>query len=238
VQQEKRSILIVDTSASSVFCTAALLRKLDYRVRTASSAEEALSSIAGAAPVLVIADAVLPKMSGSALVARIKQSPALRFIPVIIQTASPDPALREACTAAGCACYFMKPAEPDALYGAIQAATEATPRKHIRIPVALKARLGDVSGPGGAVRTEDVTSLSVGGLFVRTAKPEAVASVVPLVLLAGGREIRTKARVLYSSMDASQPDTMPGMGMLFEAIGPEDREFIALLIKKQVMQDL
>ena len=133
MEQNKRTILIVDSSASSIFYMASLLRKLRYDIKSVSSGEEALDTIARSAPTVVITDIGLPKMSGLNLLEQIKSNASLRFIPVMINTHETSTAIREACKQAGCAGYFTKPADPDELYRAIQSASEATPRKHIRI---------------------------------------------------------------------------------------------------------
>jgi CheY-like chemotaxis protein len=234
MQREKRTILVVDSSASFIFYVAMMLRKLQYVVQTASTAEDALKMIAGTAPAVIIVDTVLPKTSGVDLLKQIKQNSSLSFIPVMIHTADRDPAVKDACARAGCACYFLKPVEPDALYRAIQAATEATPRKNIRISVALKARVVSKAGD----RMEEVTSLSEGGLYVKTSAPEPVQAVVSLKLLIRTREIKVTARVLYSSAKAGGPHAVPGMGVSFETIDPEDRTFIREFIREQVTNAL
>ena len=196
---EQRTFLIVDSKATSIFYTASLLRKLRYIVRTAPSGEEALELIARSAPTCVITETALPKMSGLDLLERIKGNAGLRFIPVIVSTSDASETLRDACMKAGCAVYFVKPLEPEALYQAIQAASEATPRKNIRIIASLKCRVG--------ARTEDVTSISVGGLYIRCVSPEPVHAPLAVTLLLGNREIAAKAMV--STVPTSREGSTP-----------------------------
>ena len=238
MEQERRTALIVDSSASSIFYTASLLRTLRYVVKSAPSGEEALEAIAHAAPTVVITDAVLPRMSGLDLLKQIKNNTSLRFIPIMINTADVNAANREACTQAGCAGYFTKPVDPEALYRAIQAATEATPRKNIRIAASLKARIGEESAAGGKIRTEEVTSLSIGGLYVKTAAPALVKTAIPLTLILGDREIKSTAIVMYSSEKAGGQHPVPGMGMKFSDIKDADVNAIREFIRASVMRDL
>ncbi len=156
---------------------------------------------------------------------------------MIIHTAQRDPAVKAECTTAGCAAFFFKPAEPEALYRAIQAATESTPRQNIRIDVALTARVGDPA-EGRKVRTEAVTTLSEGGLYIGSPAPESVDDVLPVTLLLGSREIRTRSLVLYSSTKVEGPHRVPGMGMRFVTITPEDRAFIRDYIREQVLKEI
>ena len=233
---EQRTFLIVDSKATSVFYTASLLRKLRYIVRSVGSGEDALEMVAQSAPTCVITDTVLPRMSGLDLLKRMKGNAGLRFIPVIVSSADDSAAMRDACREAGCAGYFVKPIVPEALYQAIQAASEATPRKNIRITTALKARIA--TGPAGRTRTEDVTSLSVGGLYVRTTSPEPVKASVSITLLLGNSEIAATAVVLYSSEKEGGMHAFPGMGMKFTDIGASDVQCIREFIRSELMKDL
>ncbi len=237
MELEKRSIMVVDGSASSIFYVSMLLRQLRYAVRSVPTGENALSEIAGSVPAVVVTDTVLPKMSGVDLLKQLKNNVSLRFIPVIIHTADANPAIREACEQAGCAAYLMKPVKPEALYRAIQSATEATPRKNIRINTALKARIGPgVAGEKAGI--EDVTSLSEGGLYVSTSAPAPINTLVPLTLLLRGHEIEATAVVLYGSAKAGGPHPVPGMGMKFTKISAKDLDLIREFIRAEVMKGL
>ncbi len=214
-----------------------LLRELRYAVRSAPTGEEALSAIASSAPAAVITDTVLPRMSGVELLKQIKNNVSLRFIPVIILTADANSSNKETCTQAGCTAYIMKPVEPEALYRAIQSATEATPRRYIRINTALKVRIG-AGVAGGKAGTEDVTSLSEGGCYVSMSAPAPVNALVPLTLLLRNHEIEATAVVLYSSAQAGGLHADPGMGMKFTKINVEDLNLIRDFIRTEVMRDL
>ena len=237
MEQKKRTILIVDRSPSSIFYIASLLRELRYTVEAVSSGEDALEKIARSAPTVVITDAILPEMSGLDLLKQIKKSASLRFIPVIINTADESTAVKEACTEAGCAAYFIKPVDLEALYRAIQFASEATPRQNIRINTSLKARIGAGPAEGSQVRIEEVTSLSEGGLYVRTDSPEPANALVPLVLILGDREIEATAVVLFSSKKAGL-HAFPGMGMKFTTVSEADLTSIREFIRASVMREL
>jgi CheY-like chemotaxis protein len=238
MEEKKRTILLVDSSPSSIFYIASLLMELRYGVEAASSAEDALEKIARSAPTVVITDAVLPKMSGLDLLKQIKNSASLRFIPVIINTADEGTAIKEACTQAGCAGYFTKPVDLEALYRTIQFASEATPRQNIRINTTLKARIGAGPVAGGQTRIEEVTSLSEGGLYVSSFAPAPVNAVVPLTLILGDRDIKATAVVLFSSEKAAGPHSVPGMGMKFTKISEADLTLIREFIRASVMKEL
>jgi len=238
MDSEQRQVLVVDGSASHLFYMAMVLKKLGYRVRTATTAENALQLIADSAPSLVITDTALAPMTGLSLLKTMKLSASLKPIPVFMHTDQADSAVREACTRAGCAGYFVKPVAPDFLYRAMQAATEAAPRKTIRIETLLKAQVSGGLGTDGGMRTEEVTSLSEGGLYITSTLPEPVKNVISLTLFIGNKEIRARAVVLYSSAKAGGPHKTPGMGVRFEAISAEDKAVIARFIKEHVTKEL
>ncbi len=237
MEREMRLLLLVDSSASFVFATAMLLMNLQYKVKTATSAESALQLMTEFSPALVIMDTVLPGMSGVDLLKMMKQSPLLKAIPVIMLTSQADPGIRDTCTLAGCAGYLNKPADPGTLYRSIQAIMESRPRQTIRIEVSLKVQVGDESSPDWMKREEEVTNLSEGGLYIKSDVPEAVNMVMPLTLFIGSRAVKARAEVLYSSVKKGGQYKVPGMGLKFVSITDEDRKCIRDFITDQITKD-
>ncbi len=236
--REIRTILIVDGSATMIFYLGMLLKRLEYKVLTARTAEDALKVIEKTAPSLVLTDIMLPGMSGINLLKRIKDSPALKTVPVVILTSEIDPGVKDTCMRTGCAAYLNKPVEPDVLYRTIQAVSETVPRGHIRLSTSLKVVVGDGTLLGGTVRTEYATAISEGGLFVRTLYPQPRNAVTPLRIFINDREIKAKGVVLYSYAVGEGPSEEPGMGMRFTDISDEDRMAVKNFIKEQLTRDI
>jgi CheY-like chemotaxis protein len=234
----QRSLLIIDSSATSLFYVGMLLKKLDYTIRTAVTAEDALKTLTEAPPDLVITESTLPRMNGINLLRQMKQDPRLKAIPVIFYTADNDPALRTACKVAGCADFLKKPVDPDALYRSIQAATETAPRKTIRIDTSLRVEIGDATLPGGAMRIETVTTISSGGVYIKTLTPEPVDTVLPLKIFLRNREVKAQAVVLQSSPLIEGERKGPGMSMKFTMISPQDKTLVQDFIKEQLTRDI
>ena len=232
--QEKRSILVVDASASFIFYTAMMLKNLEYTVQSATTAEDALSLIARSAPAVVITDTALPGTNGLELIKRIKNNDSLGFIPIIVHSSVADPEIKDDCMLAGCTAFFCKPASPETLFHAIQAATEATPRRHIRIRTSLRARVAAPAGEAASERTEEATQLSEGGLYLKTLLPAPVGAVLSLTLLMRNRDIRVHAKVLYVSQKAGGNEA-PGMGMQFTDLDPEDLAYLREFIRQDVL---
>jgi CheY-like chemotaxis protein len=234
----KRTVLVVDKNSTSIFYLASLLRQLRYVVTPVASGEDALETIAHSAPTVVIADTALPKMGGLDLLKQLKNNASLRFIPVLINTDDASTATREACMQAGCAGYFIKPADPETLFRAIQSVSEATPRKNIRINTSLKARIEAGGAAEGAIRTDEVTSISEGGLYLKTDAPPPVDTRLDLTIILNHHEIAATAVVLYRSEKVGGPFAVPGMGMKFTKIREADVNVIREFIRTSVIREL
>lgn len=234
MDRESRTVLLVDSSRTMLYYYGIMLQRLSYAVRTALTAEEALIEMEQGLPALVITEISLPRASGIDLLGKIAASDVMRKVPVIVLSSEGDPRIRESCLRLGCAGYLNKPVDADILYRAIQAASEQSPREHIRLRVSLKVIVGDGSGLGGSERIEYATALSAGGLFVRTLYPQPKNTITPLRIFINDREIRGKAVVLYTCGMEKGAFREPGMGMKFVEISDQDRSFVREFINAQL----
>jgi len=101
-------ILIVDDEKSNL----ALLNKIlapKYTVRVARSGEEALEQIAECVPDLILLDIVMPGMSGFEVIARLKDDPTTKRIPVIFVTGTNEEDAEEKGLNLGAVDYIEKP---------------------------------------------------------------------------------------------------------------------------------
>lgn len=238
MDREIRSILIVDNSASILFYLGMLLRRLEYEVATARTAEDALRATESAVPSIMLMETSLPNMSGVDLLKHIKNSPLLKTVPVVMLTSESDPVLKDTCMRLGCAAYLFKPVEPDVLYRTLQSVSESIPRTHIRLNTSLKVIVGEGTVTGGAARIEYATALSEGGLYVRTHAPQPQNALAMVRIYLPKKEIVAKTVVLYSFAMAGGPYKEPGMGMKFVEISDADRSEIRNFIKEQLTGDI
>ncbi len=235
MDREMRTVLIVDASAAMLYYHGALLKRLDYTVLTAATPEAALKAIEHAAPSLILTGLSFPRMTGTGFIKTLKSSERTKAIPLIVLTAEEDGAARSACMDLGVAAYLVKPVDPGKLYKTIQAATELTPRENIRITTNLKVVLEEVAALGsGAERTECATSISEGGLYLRTFSPKPRHTVTPIRIFIGEREIRAKAEVLYTLAMEDGPFKEPGMAIKFVELSEDDKSYLRGFIKEQV----
>jgi CheY-like chemotaxis protein len=238
-QERKKSFaLLVDGFMKDLFATGMILQRLEYDVYIVNSAEDALRVIDAAEPALLITELSLPQMSGLELLVRIKHDPKVKTLPVIIHTAEGDTKRQELCRASGCAAFLKKPAEPGALYSAIQQATEITPRQHIRLKTLLPARVGGLDTSVSVYSTEYVSELSENGIFVRSLSPRPINSVLAVTIMIRTIPIKVKAVVLRSVPISSGLFREPGMGMKFVEISATDRELLKNVIMGQILKDI
>jgi CheY-like chemotaxis protein len=238
MDRKARSILLVDSSASLLFYLAMLLKRLEYKVMTARSAEDALRMMEEGLPSIVVTEISLPHMSGIDLLRQIKNTVRFNALPVVILASEGDQAMRDTCMRMGCAACLAKPVEPDVLYRTLQTACESVPREHIRLVTSLKVIVGDGTAMGGAPRTEYATAISEGGLYVRTLYPQPRNALTPVQIFINDAVIRAKAVVLYTYNLGEGPFEEPGMGMKFEQISEADRSLIRKFIKEQLTRDI
>ncbi|MCK6582127.1 MAG: response regulator [Anaerolineales bacterium] len=83
-------VLIVDDEPFNVEVLEQALDGTEYQVVTASNGQEALSKIQSEQPDLVLLDLMMPIMDGFTVLAKVKDDPMLRDIPVIIVSAEND----------------------------------------------------------------------------------------------------------------------------------------------------
>jgi CheY-like chemotaxis protein len=237
-ERESRTILLVDNSASILFYLAMLLKRLDYSVVTARSAEDAFRLMDSVIPSLILTELSLPRMSGIQFLEQLKNSGRLKTIPTIVLTSDRGPGMKDACTRLGCAAYLVKPAEPDVLYRTLQTVSESVPRMNIRLSASLPVIVGDDTAIGGARRTERATAISEGGLFIRTLYPQPRNALTPLQISISDRSIKAKAVVLYTYALGEGAFKEPGMGMKFVELSDADRALIRDYIREQLTGDI
>jgi CheY-like chemotaxis protein len=236
--QIKSFALLVDGYVRDLFTTGLILQRLDYDVYITNTAEDAFKIIDAALPALVITELSLPQMSGLEMLVRMRHDPRTRDIPVMVHTSQDDPNREQMCRASGCAAFLKKPADPGVLYRVIQQATEATPRRHIRLRTLLPVRVGGLAAAGTTVSTEYVSELSENGIFVSTLSPRPVNAVLPVTLMIHSIPVKLKAMVLRTVIMNRGLFEEPGMALKFVEISPTDLELLRNFIKGQIMRDI
>jgi CheY-like chemotaxis protein len=89
-------------------------------VEVAATAAEAMVKLAIMLPDVIVTDLTMPRIDGYAFLAELKQSPALRGIPVIAVTGVTVRGLHGIGRASGFTEYLVKPIDPDVLTAVIR----------------------------------------------------------------------------------------------------------------------
>jgi len=110
------TILLVDDSEDCIATLDLALQTLPgIVIRPSLSAEAALVVLESDTVSAVITDIHLPEMSGLELVARIRENPRFRSLPVLVVSADADPSTPGRALGLGANAYFAKPFSPSAM---------------------------------------------------------------------------------------------------------------------------
>jgi CheY-like chemotaxis protein len=104
-------ILLVDDDPVNRYAMDLVLRVERYEVLLAENAQEGIEAAEREKPDIVLMDLVMPEVDGFEATRRLKQSPELREIPVILLTAATFPGDVEQGLEAGCDDYLNSPVE-------------------------------------------------------------------------------------------------------------------------------
>lgn len=110
----KQKILIVEDNSQIAGFLKDLLRT-NYKCMTAANGRAGLALAASFEPDLIIVDQMMPLMSGTEMVKRIKQNKRLALTPIIMLTAKDDVGTENESTRLGVDVFMSKPFDPAAL---------------------------------------------------------------------------------------------------------------------------
>jgi two-component system phosphate regulon response regulator PhoB len=105
-------ILVVDDEPDLRELLRVTLQQAGYRVDAAAAGREALDSLRRDPPDLVVLDLMLPDFSGTEICRRIRESPELSHLPVVMLTARSDEVDRVVGFEVGADDYVTKPFSP------------------------------------------------------------------------------------------------------------------------------
>jgi CheY-like chemotaxis protein len=111
--EPKFLILVVDDSADNVAMISLFLQQQGYRVVTAVNGEDAITVATQMMPNLILMDINLPTLDGLGATRRIRESEALRDIPVVAITAFGTEGFQRAAYDVGVSGYLTKPLDLD-----------------------------------------------------------------------------------------------------------------------------
>ena len=115
-----KKILIIDDDSRNIFALTAVLKAKKYTCLSASSARSGFNLIENDTNIaIVLMDMMMPDMDGYQAMAKMRDLPKLKDIPVIAVTAQAMVGDKERCLAAGAVGYVSKPINIDELVSQI-----------------------------------------------------------------------------------------------------------------------
>jgi len=130
----KRTVLVVDDEKDIRELVGFHLTQDGYAVREAESGEDALASVAGERPALVVLDVMLPGADGLEVCRRLRADPATATIPVIMLTARATEIDRVLGLEIGADDYIVKPFSPRELVARVHAVLRRTHGEDVPAP--------------------------------------------------------------------------------------------------------
>ena len=114
--ESKYLILVVDDSADNLAVISLFLQHQGYRVVTANNGEDAVNVAAQTLPNVILMDINLPGLDGLGATRKIRETEALREVPVIAITAFGTEGFQRAAYDVGVAGYLTKPIDLDRMH--------------------------------------------------------------------------------------------------------------------------
>jgi two-component system chemotaxis response regulator CheY len=115
-----KKIMTVDDSPTIRQMLGMALKGAGYEVVEAEHGKDALSKLETEQVSMLITDLNMPQMNGIELIRSVRQSPGLRFLPIIMLTTETQEAKRQEGKAAGASGWIVKPFKPEQLLKVVQ----------------------------------------------------------------------------------------------------------------------
>jgi CheY-like chemotaxis protein len=116
-----RTVLLVDDDSRNIFALSSVLERRGMRVLTATTGNEAIELVESTPELaIVLMDIMMPEMDGYQTMAKIREQPEYRRLPIIALTAKAMKGDREKCLEAGASDYLAKPVNTEQLLSALR----------------------------------------------------------------------------------------------------------------------
>lgn len=124
----RRRVLVIDDDPDVCSLVSAMLEAANYEVHGAEAGEPGVVMAKDEVPDLILLDLQMPGMGGYQVCRLLRQGGQTARIPIVMLTASDDPALNRKAYAAGAHACIPKPFRREALIAVIEAALAHPPR--------------------------------------------------------------------------------------------------------------
>lgn len=222
-------ILLVDDVRRYVELLKNYLRRTSCRIITATRGDETLAACRMEKPDLIFLDASIDDPGGIDLCRTLKADPVLRAIPIVLVTARE---MAQRCREAGCDDILPKPVVQEEFLARVRRFVQLRERGEGRIPTSLRLTYRTRSGEI-ATYTKD---LSPHGTFIKTPDPLAIGTrlKITLHLSKKGEPLTVDAEVARVVRPAAGSHLLPGMGVRFLKLTPEESRALETFINQRL----
>lgn len=227
IQSPPKNILVADHDYKRALRLATVVKRLEYNVFVATSAEDILRLTSGLLPNLVFLETGMPRAS----VQELRGQRGLSMTKIITVAEKDGLKELEGSLKKGANGYLVRPISATGLYRTIHAQIEPHPRFSPRLKVIFKVSVTS----GHSARSTYATAISEQGVFIRTLKPLPVGTVLKLGLdLPSARPITVDGEVIYSIPEDTEKLAEPGMGVRFLDLAKDLQESLRRFIDEQI----
>jgi DNA-binding NarL/FixJ family response regulator len=125
---EQKKLLLIDDDPNLILLVKDYLEFRGYQVTTAANGREALDSLSGLVPDMIICDVMMPEMDGYAFVEQVRQDPTTSWIPILFLSAKGQSQDRVKGLTTGADVYMVKPFEPEELVAQVESSLKQASR--------------------------------------------------------------------------------------------------------------
>jgi len=113
-------IMTVDDSTSVRQMVKFTLEDAGYSVVEAVDGQDALEKLSGIDVKMMLVDLNMPRLDGLGLIAKVRENPAYKFIPLIMLTTESQAEKKQAGKTAGATGWIVKPFKPEQLLNVVK----------------------------------------------------------------------------------------------------------------------
>ena len=221
-----KQILLVDDSHFFIQAIREFLTRSGNRILTASCGKEALHILKTNSPDIILMDYYLEDISGDECCRKIKTTPAIKNIPVIMLTSAGNTEDVEKSKRAGCDDYITKPVDKMVLLTKVKRYLAIPTREHKRAPICVSTLYYHDNRKHSGM----IFCISEGGMFIKGEDLLESGSIIQVSFsipqIAG--DIEVKAEVAWNTTERGRlpAGIGPGFGVRFLSIDEKGIEAI------------
>lgn len=235
----EKKIVLVDDSQTFLMYVGLLLKRLKYKIITASDGVECLKLLKLTEPDALLLDLYMPALDGLKVLQHVKQDRQTASIPVIMVSNDGSPDVVRKCRELGAYDYLTKPLKIDRLHDVLERCFfghKGTNRGHLRekfirkLPVSCRDREYEYYAE----------TLSEGGIYLRTREPFPIGTDLEITLrLDEGLSLKVKGMVIYTKkIEEDFMNVPPGMAVQFRGLTPREAQLLKGYVTDLLAKDI